>query len=134
LQWKTIGALKAHRKCSRRHFRLEVNGYKYRVFILIVFVPCGPVPISIQPFSYCDHRSRKLSGAYADRDAAHDPLAWNLADVSIRLLQIKDGSLLTLISFDMAQTSHVRKLLTVTLSTLTDVTPSHMGSHSTAVV
>jgi hypothetical protein len=40
---------------------------------MIVFVPCGLVPIGIKPFTYYDHRSGKLSGAYPDRDAAHDP-------------------------------------------------------------
>jgi len=55
--------------------------------------------------------------------------------VSIRLLQIKDGLLLMLISFDMFRASHVPKLLIVTLSTLTDANPvPWLRSHNTAVV
>jgi hypothetical protein len=59
-------------QCLRRHFHREVNGHKYSIFIMVVFVPCGLVPIGIKPYTYCSHRSRKLSGAYPDLDAAHD--------------------------------------------------------------
>jgi len=65
--------VKAHRKRLRCHFRREVNGHKDSIFVMIIFVPCGFMPIGIKPFTYCDHCGRKLSGAYPDRDAAHNP-------------------------------------------------------------
>jgi len=73
-----IDTVKTHRKCLRRRFRLEVNRHKDSIFIMVVFVPCGLVQIAIKPFSYGRHHARKLSGAYADRDAAHDPLVRRL--------------------------------------------------------
>jgi hypothetical protein len=70
-----IDTVKAHRKRLRRHRRREINGHKDHIFLMIVLVPRGLVPIGIKPFTYCGHRSRKLSGAYPDRDAAHSNLA-----------------------------------------------------------
>jgi hypothetical protein len=30
-----------HCKCLRRHFHREVNGHKYSIFVMVVFVPVG---------------------------------------------------------------------------------------------
>jgi hypothetical protein len=65
--------VKAHRKRLRRDLRREVNGHKHSIVGMIIFVPCGIVATSIEPFSYGGHRSGKLSGAYPDRDTAHAP-------------------------------------------------------------
>jgi len=65
--------VETHCKLVRRQFRREVNGHKDSIFVMIVFVPCGLVPIGIEPFTYRDHRRRKLDSAYPDRDAAHRP-------------------------------------------------------------
>jgi len=73
-----IDTVKTHRKCLRRRFRREVNGHKDSIFVVVVFVPGGLVPIGIKPFSYGRHRAEKLSAAYPDRDAAHDPLVRRL--------------------------------------------------------
>jgi hypothetical protein len=40
-----MDTVKAHRKCLGRHFHRDVNGHKYSTFIMVVFVPCGFVPI-----------------------------------------------------------------------------------------
>jgi hypothetical protein len=61
-----MDTVKAHRKRLRRQRRREINGRQDRIFLMIVFVPCGLVPIGIKPFTYCGDRSRKLSGAYPD--------------------------------------------------------------------
>ena len=63
-----IDTVKAHRERLRRHFRREVKGHKDRIFVMIVFVPRRLVRIDLKPFANCGHRSRKLSGAYPDRD------------------------------------------------------------------
>src|SRR5271155_3925240 len=66
-----IDTVKAHRERLRWHFRREVKGHKDSIFVMIVFVPRRLVPVGPKPFAYCGHRSRKLSGAYPDRDATH---------------------------------------------------------------
>jgi hypothetical protein len=73
-----MDTIKAHSKRIRGHSCREINGHKDSIFIVVVFVPCGLVPIGIKPFRYGRHRAGKLSGAYADRDAAHDPLVRRL--------------------------------------------------------
>jgi len=55
--------VKARRKRLGSHFRREVNRHENSIFVLIVFVPCGFVPIGIKPFTHRRHRSRKLVGA-----------------------------------------------------------------------
>jgi hypothetical protein len=52
-------------RCERlcRHFRREIYGDEDSIFVMIVFVPCGQIPIGIKPFTYRSHHSRKLSGA-----------------------------------------------------------------------
>ena len=69
-----MDTVKTRRKRLGNQFRREVNRHKDSIFVMVVFVPCGLVPIGIKPFTDRRHRSRKLSGAYPDRDAAHHPL------------------------------------------------------------
>jgi hypothetical protein len=76
LMKQLINTVEAHGKRVRRHRRREINGHKDSVVGMIVFVPCGLVPIGIEPFTYLGHRGRKLSGAYSDRDAPHNPSEW----------------------------------------------------------
>ena len=68
-----MDTVKAHRKRIRGHSRREITGHNGSIFIVVVFVPCWLVPIGIKPFTYGSHRSSKLTGAYAERDAVHDP-------------------------------------------------------------
>jgi hypothetical protein len=85
-----MGAVKAHSKRVRLHNRREINGHKDGIFVVIVFVPRWLIPIGIKPLTYGGHRSRKLSSAYPNRDAAHDPSPGRFADVNILSLQIRD--------------------------------------------
>jgi hypothetical protein len=69
-----MDAVKAYRERVRRHGRREINGDKDSIVGMIVLVPRGLVSMPIEPFTYLGQRCRKLSGAYPNRDAAHDPL------------------------------------------------------------
>jgi hypothetical protein len=68
-----MDTVKAHSKCVRLHNRREINGQKDGIFVVVVFVPRWLIPIRIKPLIDGGHRSRKLSGAYPNPDAAHDP-------------------------------------------------------------
>jgi hypothetical protein len=57
-------SVKARRKRLGRHSRREVNGHEDSIFVMIVFVPCGLVPIGIKPFTHLGHRRRKFRGAH----------------------------------------------------------------------
>jgi len=85
-----MDTVKAHSKCVRLHNRREINGQKDGIFVVVVFVPCWLISIGIKPLTYGGHRSRKLSGAYPNRDAAHDPSPGRFADVNILKSQTKD--------------------------------------------
>src|SRR6516225_2956428 len=85
-----MDTVKPHSKCVRLHNRREINGHKDGIFVVIVFVPRWLIPIGIKPLTYGGHRSRKLSSAYPNRDAAHDPSPGRFADVNILSLQIRD--------------------------------------------
>ena len=96
-----MDTVKVHSKCVRLHNRREINGQKDGIFVVVVFVSRWLIPIGIKPLTYGGHRSRKLSSAYPNRDAAHDPSPGRFADVNILLLQIRYKSKikpLTLIS------------------------------------
>jgi hypothetical protein len=58
-----MDAAKARCKRLGAQFSSEVNRHKDSVFVMIVFVPCGLVPMGDKPFTDRRHRSRKLSGA-----------------------------------------------------------------------
>ena len=63
---------------------------------MVVFVPCGPVTIGFKPFTYGRHCGRKLTGAYADRDAIHGLPHQAFPHVNTPLLQTKDVKSLTI--------------------------------------
>jgi hypothetical protein len=85
-----MNTVKVHRKRVRRRRRREIDGHKDSVVGMIVFVPRGLIATGVKPLTYGGHRSRKLSGAYPNRDAAHDPSPGRFANVNILLLQIRD--------------------------------------------
>ena len=58
-----MDAVKARRKRLGGDFRSEVNRHEDGIFIMIVFVQRGLVPIGIKPLTHRRHRSRKLGGA-----------------------------------------------------------------------
>ena len=70
-----MDTLKAHSKSLRLHNRSEINGHEDSIFVVVIFVPRRLTPIALKPLTYGGHRKKKLSGAYADCDAVHDPLA-----------------------------------------------------------
>jgi hypothetical protein len=82
-----MDTVKAHRKRVRRYSRPEVNRHKYSIFVVVVFVPSRTVAIGIKPVTYRRHCSGKLTFAYADRNAVHDPPHKAFPHVSIHLLQ-----------------------------------------------
>ena len=58
-----MDTVKARRKRLGGHFHSKVNRHEESMFVTIVFVHCGLVPIGIKPFTHRRHRSRKLGGA-----------------------------------------------------------------------
>jgi hypothetical protein len=53
----------SRRKRLRRHFHWEINGHKDIIFVMVVFVPGGLVPIGTKPLIDRRHIGGKLSGA-----------------------------------------------------------------------
>jgi hypothetical protein len=58
-----MDTVKPRRKRLGGHIRSEVNRHEESMFVTIVLVHRGLVPIGIKPFTHRRHRGRKLSSA-----------------------------------------------------------------------
>jgi len=99
-----IDTVKAHCKRRRCHLCREIEGHKYSIFTMVVFVPCRLVPVGIKPFTYGRQHGKKLSGAYLDRDAVHKSPNQSFLDVNTLVAATKAKKRLTLISGNFSLT------------------------------
>jgi hypothetical protein len=83
-------AIKARRERLSAHFARKINGHENCIFVVIVSIPCGLVPIGIKPFADRRHTGRKLRGGQPDGNAVHQPLPKRFCDASTFILQAKE--------------------------------------------